>query len=244
MHQNFGHYKVAKKARLLVTETWQSEASLSVLLALLVLVIFVLPLTELVNRYFSWYVDVSYSLLLLFGLTLAWYQRRAFYAMLIVAIVSVAVRWASWWNPQLCVFREATMLASILVATYIVVSLVFRTGRVTSVRIKGALAVYLLFGLGWAHAYQLVSYTNPSKAFASQVPLLTVSAWIYYSLVTLTTLGYGDIVPVSRVARMLAVGEAVTGQLYLTVLVARLVALQVAVSNGPKVDDSLTSKDT
>jgi voltage-gated potassium channel Kch len=76
------------------------------------------------------------------------------------------------------------------------------------------------------------------------VPLLTVSAWIYYSFVTLTTLGYGDIVPVSRVARMLAVGEAVTGQLYLTVLVARLVALQVGVSNGPKVGDAQMSKDT
>jgi hypothetical protein len=236
--QDSRHSRATTKARMLVRETWQSEASLSVLLVLLTLATFVLPLTELVNRYFSWYVDVTHSLLVLFGIALSWYQRRAFYAMLVVAVVSVGVRVASWWYPQLGFFRDAVMLASILVTTYIVMSQVFRAGRVTSTRIQGALAGYLLFGLAWAHAYQLVSYANPSKVFASQVQLRTVSAWIYYSFATLTTLGYGDIVPISRVSRMLAVGEAMTGQLYLTVLVARLVALQVGSGSEPEVDDS------
>lgn len=158
---------------------------------------------------------------------------------LFLHIQTVAVRWASWWYPQLVVFRDAATLASILVTTYIVMSLVFRTGRVTSMRIQGALAGYLLFGLGWAHAYQLVSYANPSKMFATQVQLRTVSDWIYYSFATLTTLGYGDIVPISRVSRMLAVGEAMAGQLYLTVLVSGLVALQVGSVTESEGDDHI-----
>lgn len=224
-------YRGAKKARVLVVRTWQSEASLSLLMGLLVLTIFVLPLTELVSRYFNLYVDLCYSLLLLVGLALAWFQRRAFHVMLIVAVVSVGVRWASRWYPELSVFREATMLASILMTTYIVMEQVFRTGRVTSMRIRGSLAVYMLFGMAWAHAYQLVSSVYPGDAFSSKESMSTVSAWIYYSFATLTTLGYGDVVPISRVARMLAVGEAMTGQVYLTVLVARLVALQVEARN-------------
>lgn len=61
----------------------------------------------------------------------------------------------------------------------------------------------------------------------------SISGWMYYSFVTLTTLGYGDIVPLHPVARSLAVGEALAGQLYLAVLLARLVALQLtAKRNG------------
>ncbi len=51
--------------------------------------------------------------------------------------------------------------------------------------------------------------------------------WIYYSLVTLTTMGYGDITPVAPVARSLAVAEALTGQLYVAILISRLVALEL-----------------
>lgn len=220
-------YKGAKRARVLVVQTWQSEASLSVLLGLLVLAIFILPLTEFVNRHFGLYTDLCYSLLILVGLALAWFQRRAFEIMLLVAVVSISLRLAARWYPELNDFREATMLACILLTTYIVVAQVFRGGRVTSMRIQGALAVYLLFGLAWANAYELVESAYHGMAFYTQEPMGSVSAWVYYSFVTLTTVGYGDVVPINRVARMLAIGEAMTGQIYLTVLVARLVALQV-----------------
>jgi hypothetical protein len=74
----------------------------------------------------------------------------------------------------------------------------------------------------------MLSRHNPG-AFTANTPMQsTVSAWTYYSFITLTTVGYGDIVPVAPVARMLAMGEAVAGQLYLAVLLARLVALQVS----------------
>jgi voltage-gated potassium channel Kch len=104
---------------------------------------------------------------------------------------------------------------------------VFTHGSVTWARVQGAIAVYLMFGFGWAHAYAIAMHFNP-HAFTSSVGMLTsVADWTYFSFATLTTLGYGDIVPSGPLSRMLAVSEALTGQLYLTVLIARLVALQV-----------------
>jgi voltage-gated potassium channel Kch len=57
--------------------------------------------------------------------------------------------------------------------------------------------------------------------------LATVNDWLYYSYVTLTTVGYGDITPVRPIARTLAIAEALSGQLYLAVMIARLVAMEV-----------------
>jgi voltage-gated potassium channel Kch len=81
----------------------------------------------------------------------------------------------------------------------------------------------------WSYAYRLVSGLDP-HAFAitvSSIPNQPLAGYkaLYFSLTTLSTLGYGDIVPVSNVARMLAAMEAITGTLFITVLIARLVAL-------------------
>lgn len=92
---------------------------------------------------------------------------------------------------------------------------------------KGAIAVYLLLGLAWAHGYAIVDTLIPGSFHSTVGSLFSVSEWYYYSFATLTTLGYGDIVPIKQVSRSLATGEALTGQLYLTVLIARLVALEV-----------------
>jgi voltage-gated potassium channel Kch len=94
-------------------------------------------------------------------------------------------------------------------------------------RIQGAIAVYLLFGIGWAHAYHIAATLQPGSFSNSAAELSTVQDWAYYSFVTLTTLGYGDIVPVRQVARNLAITEALAGQLYLAVMLARLVAMEV-----------------
>lgn len=101
----------------------------------------------------------------------------------------------------------------------------------TAVSIQAAIAAYLLFGLGWANAYLLVMQRNP-HSFHSTVGLSSSSSveWYYYNYVTLTTVGYGEITPLTRVARALATGEAVTGQLYLAVLIARLIGMEIIYS--------------
>ena len=108
----------------------------------------------------------------------------------------------------------------------VVLAMVLRPGNVTRRRIEGAVAAYLLLGLAWAGAYEWVALRDPA-AFSGAVGTAG-DPWIYYSLVTLTTMGYGDITPVSPVARSLATSEAFTGQLYLAILISRLVALELA----------------
>ena len=108
---------------------------------------------------------------------------------------------------------------------------VFSKGRMTPDRVAGAIAVYLLLGLLWALVYGMVSSTDPDAFTGLASFSLEESGaqqdFIYFSFVTLTTLGYGDMSPVSPFAKTLAWFEAVFGQLYLAVTIARLVSLEV-----------------
>jgi hypothetical protein len=79
----------------------------------------------------------------------------------------------------------------------------------------------------YGHAFAITARINPAS-FRGGVASGSLSDWIYYSFVTLTTLGYGDIVPVSQTARSLSVGESLTGQLYIAVLLAHLVSMRVS----------------
>ena len=104
-----------------------------------------------------------------------------------------------------------------------------------------SIAAYFSFGLIWALAYHLIASLNPA-AFAinvSQLPSQSMNGFasFYFSFTTLTTLGYGDIIPVSKGARMLAALEAMTGTLYVAILIARLVALYSS-PNSPDKSDS------
>jgi voltage-gated potassium channel len=123
---------------------------------------------------------------------------------------------------------------------------IFASRRVTLNTVCASLCVYLLLGLVWGLAYSAVDVLSPG-AFTWTVtekpaPILRVgrgdTAVLYFSFATLTTLGYGDIVPTAPLTRMLATVEAVAGQLYLAVLVARLVGLHIAHSleQGPNTE--------
>lgn len=106
--------------------------------------------------------------------------------------------------------------------------------RVDVQRIYGAVCFYLLLGVGWAQVYGLVEAFEVD-AFAGLKPLPAgvehrqdSSELLYFSFVTLTTLGYGDIRPIGSFARLFSSAEAIIGQLYLTILVARLVGLHIS----------------
>ena len=233
------HYPAAKmtpatagsirhRARQIARDTWQSRANLSFFLSLLVILVFVLPLTSLVEEHFNLYIDIAYTVMLISGIAIGWGRTKLFYAGVIVGVIGVAVRWLSWWHPQLLLFREPTGLVAIVLMIAILLVKVFQKGPVSVARIQGAIAAYLLLGLSWANAYAILSRHHPGAFSSAIASPSTTTAWTYFSFMTLTTVGYGDIVPASPVARMLAMGEAVSGQLYLAVLLARLVALQVS----------------
>jgi len=129
-----------------------------------------------------------------------------------------------------------TVFFLVLVAM-LIVSHVLKTERVSGEKIYGALSVYLLLGVIWAFVFLIVDFLVPGSFRYGQDGALTGAEMVYYSFVTLTTLGYGDIVPVNPSVRALATLEAITGQLYLTVLVARLVGLHITHSSQRRSED-------
>ena len=105
----------------------------------------------------------------------------------------------------------------------------FGQGKAVSDRITGAVVLYLLIGIACAVAYAILH--APSSGAFTGVEGSTefeLERWIYFSFVTLTTVGYGDIAPVARAARSLAIFVALVGQLYPAVILARLVSLPSA----------------
>ena len=126
---------------------------------------------------------------------------------------------------------------SILFLSYISVLIgrfLFETDRISIDMVLASICLYLLIGLLWAFIYQLIE-VNHSGAFRftslDSFPLDPRSMrreFIYYSYVTISTLGYGDITPVTRIARSWAVLETLTGQIYIAVVIARLVGLYIS----------------
>ena len=214
-------------ARRLVRDTWKAQANLSFFLGLMVLFVFVLPLSSLVEKHFSLYVDIGYSLMLISGIAIGWGMSWLFYLGAAAGVVGLVVRWLGWWYPDVSRFREPTTLVAIIFLILLLLVRVFRKGPVSGSRLQGAVAVYLLMGILWAHAYLIFSRDHPYSFGTNENVPPTVAGWTYFSFVTLTTVGYGDITPKAPAARMLAVGEALAGQMYLAVMLARLVALQV-----------------
>ena len=111
-----------------------------------------------------------------------------------------------------------------------------RATSIESEHIYAALSAYLLAGLSFGVLYSALERVWPGSFFygGSRVDHLTESDGIYFSFVTLATLGYGDYVPKTEVARGFAMLEAVAGQLYLAVMVARLVSLYVSGTGSRK----------
>lgn len=151
-----------------------------------------------------------------------------------LAIIAILLDLTARLNPtQLLRLLDllARLLFTVLLGSVVTVR-VFRAGNVSHHRIQGAIVVYLLCGLLWAYLYEMLVLIDPSAIHFSTTgawPAAHLSGWFrYFSFVTLTTLGYGDILPVSPIARALTTLEALCGQLYPAVIVARLVTLELA----------------
>lgn len=144
---------------------------------------------------------------------------------------SLLGKWVNFWRPDLAppeIFLGTGMLFVGFVVLNILVY-ILRAPKVSSEILCAAIANYLMLGLLWSFSYTLIASEIPD-AFAFSTGPASDHAMrgfnsIYFSFATLSTIGYGDISPVTGGARMLAVAEAVVGMFYVTMLIARLVSL-------------------
>ena len=127
------------------------------------------------------------------------------------------------------------MLAFLLLATSEAMQQIAKGNNISANRIVGAICVYLMLGVIWALSYALMEATLPGsfKGLTEQAASSSWNPdWIYFSFVTLSTLGYGDITPLTYTARALSYFEAIVGQFYLAVLVAGLVGAYLSEKQG------------
>jgi hypothetical protein len=167
-------------------------------------------------------------------------QRTIFWIAIPIAILSMILVLASHYNPVWALlFANYLVLAAflLLVSGSLFIYLGQQGQIITRGRILVSVSLYFLLGLTWFALYNLINLVQPGSFAEAGTPLTGVAHWstmLYFSLVTLTTLGYGDIVAVRPTARMIATLEAAAGVLYVAITVARLVSARGSSSESEK----------
>lgn len=180
---------------------------------------------------------IFYSLFFVVVLSAIRTLSQSGFRLYLALVLGVFAFVGSWFAEPL---SSAVVLAAVdccyvgffLVLIVVLCDSVFGDGDVDMDRIIGAVCIFFLLGLVWALIYTLLEVFQPGsfRITAIQAPGIQqeiLSEMMYFSYVTLTTLGYGDVVPVTSPSRTLAAIEAMVGQLYIAIVIARLVGLHL-----------------
>ena len=216
----------------ILSRLWRADWHLSVLLVLLLLVVFVIYPMSLRRPWGDIVLQSSLSLIVLLGTALIARMRAARALGVLCAAGALAFGWVRLFSPtvSLEVVSLSLLIVFFTVLAAAILVRVFDEGRINLHRIQGAVAAYLLLGVIWSGCYSLVMLGDPS-AFnlpAAADDSTQMSKLVYFSFATLTTVGYGDVTAVDTAARSLAMLEALIGQLFPAVLIARLVSMEVS----------------
>jgi len=186
--------------------------------------------------------------------TLLTQRRRRNIIAWTLGIPAIAERFAASFAPSHALYIAGSVLWLLLFAyiTWNELRAVLRQKEITREVISMSISVYLLFGLTFGLFYIVLHDLQPSAfGFGTAGPASeqqTIPVLIYFSLTTLSTIGFGDITPITLQARYAAVAEGITGQFYLAILVARLVGMQMSQSAvqtaEPETRDSDTKKSS
>lgn len=211
-----------------LADFWAQDRGLGWVLALLTTAIFVVaPIVR----------DVQFAILLftlLFAGILLWNIRtmgvtgqiRFFSYLIVFANVSVQIIAIFWPWSTFAVVEPILGAITLMLWDAVILFRVFGPGSISAHRIMGAVAAYLIAGLVFSDLYQVVDmFSRGSLSLLSQPMPPTKEHFIYFSFVTLSTVGYGDILPVHPISRSLATLEALVGQLYPTIFIGRLLSL-------------------
>ncbi len=222
---------------------WTSRRGLAALLVSLVLLIFVfLPLENsgLLGPNWLFIADLWFAGVIFAGASaLGWRRARSAILALALGLVlfTLAVRlvartFPERWTEGVAATSSVVVLSMLLA---LILAQVFRESTGALERFYGVVASYLLLGLDFAEAYRVVDVVVPGSlhALSWEPHAHNLSTFVYFSLCTLTTVGYGDIVPLNLAARALANMESILGQLFPALLIARLVSLSLLTPKPP-----------
>jgi hypothetical protein len=201
---------------------------MAVLLVLLIGTVFLLPAA--VPEGTQWWVilDVMTALILFTGVVaVADHPRfaRVLFALSFVVVALLALEFAAPAALTPFLRRLSILIALVVLAAAVGIN-VFGQAHAIGDRILGAIVLYLLIGLACALVYAYIDRIVPGAFSKRASDGAAIGDWVYFSFVTLTTVGFGDVTPVARAARAIAIGEALVGQLYPAIVIARLISLR------------------
>lgn len=223
-----------RDGRAFLERFWQSDWNLSALLVFLLIDTFILaPIiqTRETTGVLALHSSV-FSTFLLSGVAVALRSRAVTTVVAVFAAITLMVLWTSHIHPSatLAYIDTGFSLVFCVLLGAVILLQVIRSGVIDRHRIEGAVALYLLLAIIWTLAYELVALSDPGAFSFSVVtfqPQVLRARLLYFSIVTLTTVGYGDITPINPVAASLAALEAMIGQLFPVLLLARLVSMEL-----------------
>ena len=203
-----------------------------VLLGLTLLLIAVQPLGTVAAAI---YARLVFGLVLVGSVLAVYHRRRLFWVGVVLGLPATVLVIADPGGDP----GTVGLAFGIATLSFVCVSLlirIFERPTVSAASVSSSLTVYMLMGILWSLAYTLTERLLPGSFYGlgDGGSAETSRSLFYYSFVTLVTVGYGDIGPVSPAARALAVAEAVVGQLYLVVLVASLVGMFLGQATGSR----------
>ena len=186
------------------------------LLIALALLFFFFPFVEEVKGG-DLIISILFSLVLLSAVLAVADRKGVFFIALVLAIPAIAGRWINHFRPDL-VPPPVFLVAGLALIAFVVANLlrfILRAPSVNTEVLCASISAYLMLGLLWTVAYWLVAQLTPkpSRSIRQRGTKETMAGFnaFYFSFITLSTVGYGDITPVSRIARWLAAMEAMTG---------------------------------
>ncbi len=174
--------------------------------------------------------DVLLTFIFVAGIFAISRKRRHVFIALGLAIPMVAGIWTYHWSANLSILLAGQIFGALFAGFTIscLTRFIFNEKEVTQEVIYASVAVYLLLAIAWAFAFFILEYFYPgSYSYPTGQPP-DFYRFLYFSYVTITTLGYGDILPLTQKASALVILEAVSGQMYLVVVVAWLVGMHVS----------------
>ena len=203
--------------------------------ALLVFLLALIVMSPIIAANASWHlIELIFDGILIAGVYSVGPTKNR-WPFLVLTVATLGVRWGEKLSgaPQLDLGALSISVVWLIYADSIIIAHLFKRRDVTVDTILGAMVAYLLVAVAFTFVFEIIEIQNPGSfsGLADGAALdrseLT-NSMMYLSLVCITTMGFGDIVPVSDIARPLAVLEGVFGQLYLAVMIARLVGLHIA----------------
>ena len=201
---------------------------LYLLLGLMFLLLAMPLFRDITGMHQSLFSELAFSVFLIIGVWSLHGSRRWFLAAILLVALGAGCNLLALYGAGIgfTYLSLSGYFIFMLLTISIAASQIFRQGTADMNNIIGAICVYLLLGVIWSLVYVFVNLLIPGS-FSGRISgtaFNQLQDFMYYSFVTLTTLGYGDIVPVKAAARALATFEAIVGQFYIAILVAGLVA--------------------